>query len=195
MTEKLLALLDKLRSRTVDGKVDWQRTADDEAYLAPFPNYSVLIFPHDPGEPVPDYIVRIVDQTGSTIEEISKVDLAQIAQRSPLEAYEFMSELYKGARRKAMGAAQAFDTILESLEKDESGLTIHSAKYGAGGHWTDVSAVLKGHIVEGRLNVIAGNQLAGDPAPNVVKELSVDYSYRDKRQTTTVKEGESLSLP
>ena len=85
--------------------------------------------------------------------------------------------------------------ILEFLEKDEPILTIHSAKYGAARRLVDVAPALKQHIVDGRLNVIAGSQLAGGPSPGVVKELTADYSHRDKRQTTPVKEAEGLPFP
>jgi len=85
--------------------------------------------------------------------------------------------------------------ILESLEKSEPILTIHYAKYGAAGRLVDVAPALKQHIVDGRLNVIAGSQLAGGPSPGVVKELTADYSHRDKRQTTPLKRVKVLPFP
>jgi hypothetical protein len=50
-------------------------------------------------------------------------------------------------------------------------LTIHSAKYGAMGQYIDVAPQLNERLSNGRLEVYAGNQIAGDPCANMPKEL------------------------
>ena len=77
----------------------------------------------------------------------------------------------------------------------KSDLLVMEAFYGVGDHQADVTARLNAAIAEDRLHIYAGNQLAGDPAPNTPKELSVKYRYRGQEQTKTVNEGTDLDLP
>ena len=82
-----------------------------------------------------------------------------------------------------------------SYSNEGSALTIHSARYGARGQYVYVRSVLAAQLSGGRIQVYAGNQLAGDPCPGVVKELVVDYSFGNERHTRNVQEGDILSLP
>lgn len=59
----------------------------------------------------------------------------------------------------------------------------------------DVTAKLAAMVRNNRLTVAATNSLAGDPAPNVVKQLRVDYTYGGASHTLVVDEGQSLSIP
>jgi len=74
-------------------------------------------------------------------------------------------------------------------------LVIESAAYGAQGQCYDVADVLRASIAGGKLEIVADNQLKGDPIPRVPKELTVTYSYNGKQLTRTIKEGQTLSLP
>lgn len=59
----------------------------------------------------------------------------------------------------------------------------------------DVTAQLTSLVKENRLTVAATNALTGDPAPNVVKQLSVEYTYGGSSHTVVVEENQSLSIP
>ncbi len=59
----------------------------------------------------------------------------------------------------------------------------------------DVTRILQQRIRDGRLSVLAGNRLAGDPAPGIVKQLRVDYRLDGKPGTVTVGENQLLTLP
>ena len=76
---------------------------------------------------------------------------------------------------------------------------ITKATYGdiAGhGGTMDITALLTGLIQDNEINVVIGNELAGtDPAPNVVKSASVQYTLDGKPGTATVAENENLDLP
>jgi predicted nucleotide-binding protein with TIR-like domain len=73
-------------------------------------------------------------------------------------------------------------------------VVIHSALYGAREHRLDVKkALIKEFRARG--SVFVGNQLAGDPCPNVVKDLQLDSSYRGTRQKVVLPEGRSLQFP
>lgn len=73
-------------------------------------------------------------------------------------------------------------------------VVIHKALYGAREHRVDVKkAILKEFRARG--SVFVGNQLAGDPCPNVVKDLQLDFSYRGTKQKVVLPEGSSLQFP
>ncbi len=83
-------------------------------------------------------------------------------------------------------------------------LTIRRARYGIipleapeppQERWRDVTDKLAGMVHDGALSVVAGNALAGDPAPMVVKELRVDYVLNGKSATRTIRENQVLDIP
>ena len=59
----------------------------------------------------------------------------------------------------------------------------------------DVTAKVAAMVRDGSLSVHADNTLAGDPAPNLVKQMRVDYTYKGRRYTKTVDENETLVIP
>ncbi len=58
-----------------------------------------------------------------------------------------------------------------------------------------VTAALAAKVQNNTLSVVAGNDLAGDPAYNTVKKLRVDYTLNDAAHTQTVGEKETLTIP
>lgn len=59
----------------------------------------------------------------------------------------------------------------------------------------DVTAKIAAMVRGNRLSVVAGNDIAGDPAYNTVKQLRINYTLDGKKRTQTVKEGETLQIP
>ena len=59
----------------------------------------------------------------------------------------------------------------------------------------DVSTQLQGLVQDNRLSVRADNSIAGDPAPNIVKQLRVEYAVDGQPATKTVDENQLLTLP
>ncbi len=59
----------------------------------------------------------------------------------------------------------------------------------------DVTRQLRHMVRDNRLKVVASNAIAGDPAPNIVKELRVEYALDGHRYTKTVRENATLVLP
>jgi len=115
---KLLKVVKQLGTRTSEGSVAWEETGKEGVFQASFPNYSVRISRswHDFEESY-DYYLRLYNQNGSVIEEVTQAGLAGPDLSGP-EAYQLLEELYEGARRKAMGVDQALDTILDNLDDD-----------------------------------------------------------------------------
>ncbi len=71
---------------------------------------------------------------------------------------------------------------------------IHSAMYGAGPHRVDVKKAIMKEL-RARGAAFVGNQLGGDPTPNVVKDLQLGFSFRGNRKQVVVPEKSSLVFP
>ena len=70
-------------------------------------------------------------------------------------------------------------------------LKILSAFYGT----LDVTEILINNIVGDKLDIMASNDIFGDPNPNIFKKLTVEYSIDDSISTKTVDENQLFSLP
>jgi len=81
--------------------------------------------------------------------------------------------------------------------KPKRRLFIKSAYYGIRDHHFDVTQQLRAAVSDGKVHIYAGNQLAGDPAPNTPKELTVTYSTEKNGIVLgkVVAEGHTLDLP
>jgi hypothetical protein len=86
-------------------------------------------------------------------------------------------------------------TISTAASASSGKLEIVRATYGAGDKNIDVTQKIRAAAVGGSVSVTADNAFAGkDPAVNVKKTLIVEYLLNGVRGTSTVDEGESLSL-
>ena len=95
-------------------------------------------------------------------------------------------------------------TLPTGEEGREGALTIRRALYGllpaepldeSDELTVDVTDVLRGRIEGGMLSVMANNNLAGDPANLIQKQLRVDYTLDGEPYTKTINENQSLDLP
>ncbi len=74
-------------------------------------------------------------------------------------------------------------------------LEIKKATYGSEAQVADVTDKLRQAVVSGSLNLQAGNSLSGgDPAPNVPKELRVEFSINGKDEVKVIPEGQPVSI-
>jgi alpha-L-rhamnosidase len=89
--------------------------------------------------------------------------------------------------------------VAEALSAPTAGkLVIRKATYEAIGTnlQADVTTALAGQVKDNRLSVEASNKnLGGDPAPNVVKRLRVEYELDGKIHTKEIAENQTLSIP
>ena len=75
-------------------------------------------------------------------------------------------------------------------------LQILHAKYGANGKFNDVTKLLNSKIEKDRLTGIVSNEfLGGDPIPQIVKQLTVEYSCLGQVRSLVVTEGQKLDIP
>ncbi len=105
-----------------------------------------------------------------------------------------------GTARELRGPETA-KALIEELAKYQSAapppkriLTIQKARYGKGDQWVDVTEKVAAAISNNTLTLTASNDLAGDPAPGVVKQLEITYQLGDQSRTVVVPENESIQI-
>lgn len=118
MADKRYALVKRLRDQTVNGKVEWERTATNGIYQASFPNYSIKISEgrSPQSDESPAIYVRIYNSEGTLIESFNDEDLP--TDTGPNAPYAIMSQLFEFARRQAMGVDAALDSIMGALDDE-----------------------------------------------------------------------------
>jgi len=114
MADRRWEFISRLSQRTAEGKVHWQRTADEFTYEASFPNHGVRVLPR-PARTGTHYVVQILNGEGLVVEDISDLDLAGITSLEGPEACHYMRDIYNAARRQAIGADEAIDDIITAL--------------------------------------------------------------------------------
>src|SRR4051812_23360060 len=107
---RLIQFIKALHKGTMEGKIHWERTAVKGLYLANFPDYAVRISAELPkpvdqlataglqglmGDDPRVYYVRIYNDNGDMLEEITDRQFTKTPQFSPREV---MMELYNVAR-------------------------------------------------------------------------------------------------
>jgi hypothetical protein len=115
----------------------------------------------------------------------------------------FCNQVRKQIRNVGGKAASKRREEEQRVSRAKRGLLVLNAKYGAevtiNGStqtgWVEVSKQLNAAIVDDKLRILVGNELAGDPLPNVQKELVVKYKYKGQERTKTAKETTYLELP
>lgn len=86
------------------------------------------------------------------------------------------------------------DEILDLLAYLESGGKKDHPAFVSLRRASDVTEKLAAELKENRLRIVASNETFGDPAPNMVKKLRVDYLDGDQTHTMTVDEGATLEI-
>ena len=87
-----------------------------------------------------------------------------------------------------------FRPILNSLI-EEGKLEILEAKYGANGHFIDITSKLQDQIKNNRLEIPLSNQIAGDPINGIVKKGEITYKFNRKKFNISFNENDLISLP
>lgn len=84
--------------------------------------------------------------------------------------------------------------ILDLLAYLESGGRKDHPAFAALRRAADVTEKVAAELKDNRLRIAASNDLFGDPAPNMVKKLRVEYLEGDQPRTMTVDEGSTLEI-
>jgi len=147
---------------------------------------------------------RIVEATRGAILARGAAGLPLLVEQLQSDDRE-MFDVGLGTARE-MGGPAATKAVVAELEKlrqasapkpagpEPETPVIKSARYGAGDRWVDVTNKVAAAVNDGIPTIEASNDLAGDPAPSVVKELQLVYTLGGKETVVTVAEGETLEL-
>ncbi len=107
MTGDYQELLRALHVRTVEGKVNWQRTSSDVTFVVYFQGFSVTVKPGNSNDEG-DYIVFILrDDAGKVVDQFFVYESE--------DEYDLATQMYWYARRRALKIDIALKTILGEL--------------------------------------------------------------------------------
>ena len=112
--EKYAQLIKKLVQATSAGTIQWEPTATEEVYQAAFPSYGVRIW-RDRQNEGEDIVLSIINSDGYSIDEVRDSSFAG-RELGPQQPYRVMLDLFQAARRRALGAEQAIDSILKDID-------------------------------------------------------------------------------
>ena len=116
--EKVWQLIQRLTEKTDQGAVVWEATAAQNTFQTSFPQYSVRIVDLDNQDyRSPQYILEMLDGNGNVIERLDDVDIQNSVPMETIVVRKTMHDLYRAARRHAMGVDSALDSLLSELEK------------------------------------------------------------------------------
>lgn len=111
--DKQFDMIQLLLQHTRAGGIDWKATSINETISVSFDKASLLLsrLPSRESPDSYDYRVRIIGSEGQVVEEFKDVDFEDRTR----DAYACLGELFELGRRKALGADDAIDAILEEL--------------------------------------------------------------------------------
>jgi|SRR5215813_1752748 len=117
-TQDHLELFERLFQQTREGKLNWKDTVDKGTYVVSFKDYAVEILRADSQEG-PDSAV-VLGLRNAEGEIVERVDDFEVAQLFPNDAsrrsfFQKSEQLYELARRNALGADKALNSILNEL--------------------------------------------------------------------------------
>jgi len=121
ISEKLGDLVARLKQRTEEGRVGWEQTSARGRFQTTLNDHSLVITEQEcEDDPeITEYCITIFNRDGDDIECFTDRDLAAIPEANAETTYRaMMKEIYAIARRKALGAEEAVEAILEVLDGD-----------------------------------------------------------------------------
>ncbi len=174
VTEKDIQFVQFLLDSAQKGKLQWQPSAEQGQFTTTLQQkYTVYI---TKGSGVVTLV--LVDNAGQELVSVNQYDIPPV------------DELYEFVRRQALDV----DSVLDQIMRPRN-LVITAARYGFRDHRVDVTKQLNDAIVNDKLHVLVGNQLAGDPSPNTPKDIVIEYRFKNQTLNKTAKEGDTLDLP
>jgi len=108
---KHIELLKLLYDKTIRGEIEWTESGTEGIFQVSFSNYSVLI--NSEGSPA-DYSLSIVNDNGDVVDRFSDTDFTK--EQYDNGWYLKFEALYETARRTALGAEDALNSILDELK-------------------------------------------------------------------------------
>lgn len=118
---KIAKIVEILYERTINGKLEWETTNQDNVFQTSFTNYTIRIHYKTVEDPwihtiTEFYIIEIYNSEGKLIESADNFELRDHIKESTTA----MKEMYEGARRMALKVDKALNDILMELGEDEN---------------------------------------------------------------------------
>jgi hypothetical protein len=114
---KHLRFVEELHRKTLEGRIPWEAMAGEDAFRAAFARYAVTTHRWQESQQGQNawYSLRIQDESGAVIEEISDAYLGDVS-IGDLRGRDVLRQIFEGARRRALDVDEALDTLLEALQ-------------------------------------------------------------------------------
>jgi hypothetical protein len=109
---KYIKLITLLHDKTLNNKLTWEATTDENSFITSFSDYTVKIEGYST-EQGSYYTLTVLDSLANVIDEVYDYNFDNSDFNQDPEAY--MRELYQSARRQASGIDEALDSILRQL--------------------------------------------------------------------------------
>jgi hypothetical protein len=110
-------MAEKIEQRSEGGTLNWEKTASDYEFQATLSSFVIRIRCNVTNEGA-DYVLSLTDNQGVNLESISDVELTKMIKRTGVyskSAFDLMENIFKNAKRHALGVEKALDDILTEL--------------------------------------------------------------------------------
>ena len=126
--QKQATLVLRLYQKTADQKLEWKPAVKEGVFQVSFSDYSVQLSEVDRGGTT-DYRIEVFNSDGEIADGFTDVDIsdepgapvntkARVDQPSRPSWFKTMKELHEMARRSALGADKAIDSLLADLDRE-----------------------------------------------------------------------------
>ncbi len=123
-SDKLVELVHQIHNRTMEGKIPWEQTSDEEVLIAAFPNFTVQLresqLAADSQYFGVVYSLAIHDERGKLVREVNPDNMET---DNGFPTYQLLHATFQRARRQAMGTDNgtdiAIDNVLRVLQEME----------------------------------------------------------------------------
>lgn len=121
--EKLIELARLVLEQTNFNNLTWEETAAKDTFQATLSKYVIRVNSRSSiyEQAGTDYILTLVNQDGTIVESFDDVELTKLIKHYPLPTdltgYAIMEEIFKNAKRHALGVDKALDDVLKELKR------------------------------------------------------------------------------
>lgn len=112
MADKRIELARTLITQTDAGEIEWEILSGENTVVANLHNGRIVVSRESVGSSL-DIVVRVYNSQGNIAEEFSDVTLKELDENFPW--YTKLGEMLEGAKRKALGADELLEQIIQEL--------------------------------------------------------------------------------
>lgn len=115
--QKIVTLIERLSEKTTEGTVKWEESLfANSIYETQVGKHNIFVRErHEEEMSDPDYFLGFYNSAHEEIDSFSDRDLRDVMSSS----YKIMRELYRAAKRQALGVNKMVDDVLNELDDDD----------------------------------------------------------------------------